>query len=151
MSEKRKWFDSKERCVQANLPMPSPILNTSVTTCEEETRLGLALVELEDRTPRNADFAKSWLRIHEALNLFVHLGKMSPRVRLARNLKVLLDQMVRMPIESIIRDGLDMKERHALVVLEQYEFPSELKVTAQALLNVYERYQVALSLRHAFA
>ena len=140
MSEKRKWFDAKSKHTAPPLLLPSPSLNTSRLSAEELEAFGV-LLEQNRRSPLTGI---PWTVFHSLLI-------MPPRARLARNLKVILDRLVQGPIESIMRDGLQDSEQVALLALEKLGASSELKMTAQSLLNVYERYQLAAALGGAFA
>jgi hypothetical protein len=135
-SEKRKWFDPHSKHQPQPLPLPSPLLNTAQLTEQD-------LQALQDAIHARAD--------SETYALFTSLIHMPPRARLGRNLKVLIGRLTAGPVESILRDGLTEQEQRALVAVERLGLSPELRMTAQALLNVYERYQLAMTLGAAFA
>jgi hypothetical protein len=141
MGERRKWFDPKNKHEQPPLPLPSPILSTKRPS-QEQLEAFRDLLE-QNRKQHSPLLGVSWV-------VFDSLLEMPARARLARNLKVVLDCLVRGPIESIMQDGLQSSEREALIALEKLDVSVEIKMTAQSLLNIYERYQLALSLGAAF-
>lgn len=141
MGEKKRWFDPKNKnCITEPIPPPTPMLNTSALSDEDIVVFMDMLRDCSSKSPLRGPLR----------TVFYHLLRMPPRIRLARNLKVVLDQLARGPIESIMRDGLNLAEQEALIALELLGSPMEIKLTAQALLNINERYQLAMSLEEAF-
>jgi hypothetical protein len=138
--EKTRWFTPQNKNRMETLPIPSPILNTSQLSAAELATFR----QLLESNRQSLLTDVSWTIFHNLL-------EMPPRARLVRNLKVLLDQMMKGPIESIMRDGLQPRELEALQALERMDIGVDAKMIAQALLNVYERYQLSLALASAFA
>jgi len=136
VSQKTKWFDAKDkRAVSSPLPLPSPILNTA-QLAQPDIDEFIAVIKTRASGPCYA--------------LFISLATQPARVRLGRNLKVLIERMVERPIDSIMCDGLRADEQQALIEIEKLGLTMPMRVTAQALLNINERYQLALALGQAF-
>ena len=123
------------------MPIPSPILNMSRISQED---LGIFRDMLEaNRHSSSPLIGVAWIVFHNLL-------EMSPNERLVRNLQFVLAVMADGPIESIMQDGVSASEKEALVALERLGVTQAVKETAQALLNINERYQLSLALRKAF-
>jgi hypothetical protein len=133
VSEKRKWFDPKQR----QLPIPQPILMASKVGKDE---VGDFLTEL----------SKSKKVRDDTYKLFHILSRMSPAHRLSRNLKVLMGLMSEGEVKSVTADGVSTEEKDALINLEVAGVSQFSKTVAQSLLNVMERYQVLQSMSAAF-
>ena len=141
MGEKRKWHDPAGKNMVMTIPLPTPIRNTAAS---------FSAADFKD-FERFLDSCRSGPMTGIPWTVFHNMLQLEPKPRLARNLKRLIDLMVRHPIESIMRDGLDESELAALIALEKMDVGPTLKMTAQALLNVTERYQLAMALGPAFA
>lgn len=137
MSEKRKWFDSRKAEIRYYPVRLASASNVSAAQCLHFMN---ALNSLYERKRVPAD-------VHE---LFIGLGMMQPVHRLSRNLASLIRILGKRPVGSIIREGLTDLEYQALVHLERLNMPADMKATAQGLLNVYERSQVAEVARRFF-
>ena len=127
MSEKVKWFRPASK-----LPEVQPILVESVLT---RTQLD-AFMEALQRVPKTCDSGKY---------LFWSLAGLTNETRLARNLKITI---------GLLADGdeqlFNQDELKSLSVLSRANLETAHKETAQALLNVYERYQLVQVLQPLF-
>ena len=135
MAEKSKWFDRK--------PVPDiPLrLYASSGVLYRDSQKFLEDVSTLYRRGRLPD---------DSFKLFEQLCQMPPAVRLGRNLKVVLTILADRPVRNIIHDGLTEAERLALRDLEHLAAPTVVKATAQGLLNVNERQQMAEALADMF-
>ena len=86
----------------------------------------------------------AWLKLW-VLQLFKTLAGMRPEHRLARNLKAAVTQLAD-DSELIFSEH----ERNVLTRLDSAGVSTEHKEVAQALLNVYERYQLTQALTPLF-
>jgi len=132
MTEKRKWFDPK--CRAAPLPQPVRLANTSHVS---EQDCCWFFEQLRG--------ARAHEKIHQA---FWELACMPPGIRLARNLKKLLDCLANGPADNFMRDAFTEQERYDLIDLQPLK--AEVRDIAERLLNVAERYQLFLATKDVF-
>lgn len=82
--------------------------------------------------------------------LFAKLAVLSPRVRLAVNLKTLIGLMVSSGVSNILTEGLTPLEHASLVELDLRGLSLSSRETAHGLLNIHERWSIAKALRRVF-
>lgn len=82
--------------------------------------------------------------------LFAKLANLPPTIRLAVNLRSLIGQMVRGPINNILVEGLTPVEQRALVELDQSGLSVTLRELAHRLLNIHQRWLMMKDLRRHF-
>lgn len=129
MSEKSKWF----RPGIAHLPDP---ITSVYEVSEDEAR---ELVETLGRIRGGTSATRAY-------NVFSRLVRMKPVERLSHNLKAFIDLLSKDNVSSVISDGLTKGERDALIAVHTNPGLYHLGEIAQALLNVYERYQLLAAL-----
>lgn len=127
MGEKSKWFRPGAR-----LPEVQPILVESVLT---QTQLDEFVAALKVLPKAYAD----------CQYMFWSLVGLPAHTRLARNLKITI---------GLLRDGdgqlFNADELRVLGLLSRANLETAHKETAQAILNVYERYQLTQVLQPLF-
>ena len=126
-----KWFDAKDKPAELVLPLRS----TGGATWHDAKVFCRELAELfrQRRLPE------------DTYKLFTKLCDTPPAARLTRNLKVVLSILAQRPIQSILVDGLTEGERFGLLDLEHASATATAKATAQGLLNVEQRRQLAVA------
>jgi hypothetical protein len=128
------------------LSLPSPIMNVSDVT---EEAAGKLLMYIRSRYSNKAGAEADRHRIN-AHHIFCGRASMPPARRLAVNLKAMLNVLADKNVQSVIPDGLTGEELEALIWLQTRNIGSDMRETAQGLLNVYERYQLLASLSLPF-
>jgi hypothetical protein len=83
--------------------------------------------------------------------ILARLANMTPKVRLAVNLKVVVGLMIGRPIHNVLTEGLTPSEHAALVELDMRGLPLSARETAHGLMNVHERWCVMRDLRKLFS
>ena len=127
MPNKNKWFKSTN-C----LPDVQPIL---VESKLHKANLCAFMTELGRKLPAS----------NKTMILFESLAITDSVFRLARNLKIAITQLT-----TDDEQLFNALERDALRRLDVIGISTEHKETAQALLNVYERYQLTKALSQMF-
>jgi hypothetical protein len=132
---RRKGFRRKKRPISD--PVALDTLDPIATTVERLEMLLGEILQHKQLSPR-------------CYGMMKHLAHMPPAVRLATNLKTVLDVLMTKEVSNMLQDALTRDEREVLMAIDASSMSLESRRTAHSLLNVDTRVREMTALHKLF-